>query len=243
MKKFFYDLIYEQEKIHWWYKIRRKIVFDLIKKFFVTDSNKTILDIGCGTGFLLKELQNFGRVYGIDCAPKALDYCRKRGLKNVKKGNILDIPFGDNQFDIALALDVLEHVEDDDRALREINRVLKEDDGIAIIFVPAFQFLWGITDEVSLHFRRYRLKPLVDKIQKSNFKILKTSYFNTFLFPPIVLVRFFFRLFKIKIESENKINSRLLNLILHKIFWFESWLLKYFNFPFGVSILFVVQKK
>jgi len=261
MKKIVYDLTYQQEEIYWWSKVRRKIIFDLIKKFSDIersesgvkmekrtkssssfDSNKTILDIGCGTGFLLKKLQNFGKAYGVDCAQQALDYCRKRGLENVKKGNILDIPFSDNQFDIVLALDILEHVGDDGRALREISRILKKN-GIAVIFVPACQFLWGITDEISHHFRRYRQGALTDKIQKENFRILKASYFNTFLFMPIALVRLFLRLFKIKIESENKIEPKFLNPILHKIFWLESWLLKYLNFSFGVSILFVIQKK
>lgn len=198
MRKIVYDLVHKQEETHWWYRIRRKIVFDLIKKFFVTDSNKTILDIGCGTGFLLKEFQNFERVYGIDCAQEALDYCRKRGLENVKKGNISDVPFNDNQFDIVLALDVLEHVENDDKALREMNRVLKRG-GIGIIFVPAFQSLWGISDELGLHIRRYRRGALADKIQRENFRILKASYFNMFLFLPAALFRKLFLCFSVSV--------------------------------------------
>ncbi len=241
MERIAYDSLYRREKKHWWHRTRRKIVFDLIERFSATDSDKKILDIGCGTGLLLKKLQNFGKTQGMDCAQPALDYCKKRGLENVKKGDILDIPFDDNQFDIVLALDVLEHVKNDSKALKEINRVLKKN-GIALIFVPAFQFLWDVHDEIGCHFRRYNRKALADKIQKENFRILKASYFNTFLFPVIAPARFLSRLFKPKKIDPSGASPGFLNPILYRIFLFESWLLKHLNFPFGVSILFVVKK-
>lgn len=242
MENIVWDDAYKLEKTHWWFRNRRKIVFDLIKKFCGPNQGKKILDVGCGTGLLLKELEKFGEVHGLDCAQEAIDYCKKRGLaESVKKGNILDIPFDDEQFDIVTALDILEHLEDESRALKEINRILKKN-GIAIIFVPAFQFLWAVQDEASHHFRRYRLGELVNKIEQANLKILKASYFNTFLLPAVALTRLFIRIFKIKIEAESQIHSKVLNPLLHRIFWFESELLKYMNFPFGVSILFVVKR-
>lgn len=241
MEKIVYDLTYGQEENHWWFKVRRKIAFDWMKGFSFINETAAILDVGCGTGFLLGELQKRANAYGLDCADEAVEYCRARGLKNITKGDASSIPFGDEQFDIVLALDVLEHVENDVQAIKEIRRVLKKN-GIAIIYVPAFQFLWGIQDKASHHFRRYRLKPLERKIKEADFEVLKVSYFNAFLFLPIALMRFFFRLLKIKIEAENEIELKPLNPVLYTIFLLESYLLKYLNFPFGVSLLFVIRK-
>lgn len=241
MEKLVYDLTYEQEKTQWWFRVRRKIVFDIIKKFSKLEPQATILDAGCGTGFLLQELQKTSQAWGVDSSQEALNYCCQRGLQDIKKGDILALPFENNSFEVVLLLDVLEHIEDDNRALKEVYRVLKKE-GFAIIFVPAFQSLWSVQDEISHHCRRYRLKQLARKIEKANFKILKASYFNTFLFLPIAFLRFFLRFFKIKIKAENYLTPKLLNFLLYAIFWLESLWLKYLNFPFGVSLLFVVKK-
>lgn len=241
MEKIIYDFSYTQEQTHWWFRGRRRLVFDLIKKFSDTGIPKKILDVGCGTGLLLKELQILGKPWGVDCSEQALDYCQRRGLENIKKGDISALPFGAQGFDIVLALDVLEHIEEDDKALKEMSRVLSPN-GLAIIFVPAFRFLWSRQDEASHHFRRYCLKPLADKIKNADFQLLRASYFNTFLFLPILFLRFFINLFGLKTETETKINIKFINPILDKIFSAERALLKHLDFPFGVSILFVARK-
>jgi ubiquinone/menaquinone biosynthesis C-methylase UbiE len=241
MEKLVYDFTYTQEETCWWHRGRRKIIFDLIKKFSNKDTAKKILDIGCGTGLLLKELETLGTTWGVDCSELALDYCQRRGLESIKKGDIAALPFGNEEFDIVLALDVLEHIEDDEKALKEMRRVLRSG-GLAIIFVPAFRFLWSRQDEISHHFRRYGRKPLARKIKKVGFRLLRVSYFNTFLFLPTLLLRFFINLFGTE-KTEAKITeAKLLNPILSKIFSAERALLKCIDFPFGVSILFVLKK-
>ncbi|MCK4554708.1 methyltransferase type 11, partial [Candidatus Parcubacteria bacterium] len=126
-------------------------------------------------------------------------------------------------------------------AIQEIKRVVRKE-GIIIIFVPAFKFLWGITDEISSHYRRYRKKDFVNLAKGNNLEILRFSYFNFFLFAPIALTRLFIRFFSIKINSENDLKFNFINNILYIIFLFESFLLKYINFPFGVSMLLVCKK-
>ena len=93
-------------------------------------------------GHLLKELETLGICYGIDISHKAVDFCRKRGIDNVQVADITNIPYPDNTFDAVIALDVIEHIKNDEEALREIYRVLRPQ-GMAIITVPAFMFLWG----------------------------------------------------------------------------------------------------
>ncbi|MFC1678586.1 class I SAM-dependent methyltransferase, partial [Patescibacteria group bacterium] len=162
MKPKHYQDIYNYEKTHWWYKTRRKIVNDLIIKYFPEKPPKKILDIGCGAGALLSELKKNSECFGIDKSPLAIKFCRKRSLNNIKYGDATNIPYEDHKFDLVLALDIIEHVQNDDQAIGEIKRVLRPD-GKAIIFVPVFNFLWSKTDEISNHYRRYHLKDLESK--------------------------------------------------------------------------------
>lgn len=218
------------------------MVHDLISKYFLGETKLNILDVGCGTGALLRELDQYGNVQGLDFSPRAVSFCKERGLLNVEQGSATEIRYENKTFDLVLALDVLEHIKDDRKALSEINRVLKPG-GIAIIFVPAFMFLWGVTDERSQHERRYTLRELKEKTKNAGFGVIRASYFNTFLFLPIAFLRIFVRIFKIKIKSENELGSPQTNELFYKIFNSERKLLNRVDFPFGVSAMVICQKK
>lgn len=240
MKDIHYLNLYRVELTHWWYRVRRKIVLDIFSKE-IKERKLKILDVGCGTGALMKELRPYGEVYGLDFSERAIEFCKERGETNLTLGSLDKLPFPDNYFDIVLSLDVLEHIEDDVRAISEIKRVLRTG-GFSIVFVPAFMFLWGKTDELSNHFRRYTIGELREKINSSGLFIKKSSYFNTFLFCPIFLTRYFIKIFRIKITNENDLGSGVINRIFYYIFYMESVLLRYFKFPFGVSIMVFSRK-
>lgn len=237
-----HETIYKTEISHFWYKVRRNLTHDLIRKYFPKRNDLNVLDVGCGTGAVLRELNQYGKVQGLDFSQTAVFFCKERGLVNVEVGSATDIRYEKNTFDLVLVLDILEHIEDDKKAISEIYRVLKPE-GIAIIFVPTFMFLWGVTDELSQHFRRYTIKELKNKTRESGFKVIKASYFNTFLFLPIAILRIIVRIFNIKIKSENELGTPRTNKILYKIFNLERKFLSFMNFPFGVSGLIVCQKK
>ena len=76
------------EDRHWWFMARRKIVGDLITKWIPRGS--TVIDVGCGTGGFLSDLQAEYRVRGIDPSPLALDACQARGLTALHEGNAND---------------------------------------------------------------------------------------------------------------------------------------------------------
>ena len=208
---------------------------------YVRHGRLEILDVGCGTGALLREVEAFGNARGIDMSPEAIQYCQRRGLSNVQQGSITNIPFPDNCFDVVMALDVLEHVADDQNGLAEVFRVLKPG-GHALLFVPAFRSLWSITDELSHHFRRYTRPEFSGKVAAAGLQIVRSSYFNTFLFLPIALVRLFVRWRNIKLSSEERLMSPLLNRLFFIIFRLESLVFNYVNFPFGISVYILAAK-
>jgi len=242
MKSVVYKDMYEHELTHWWYCVRRNLVKNLITTYSQNRKDNQILDIGCGTGALMKEIASEGTVTGVDFSADAVHFCKQRGLENVVQGSVTSLPFPNDIFDIVLALDILEHVEDDGQAVQEISRVLKPG-GVAIIFVPAFMMLWGSTDEVSEHKRRYRKNQLLEVIKPNHLKIERVSYFNFILFIPILIFRLLARVLRVTFVDEYKPGVGFINALLYMIFSFEIRVLRYVSFPFGVSIMVLCRKK
>lgn len=248
----FYKTYFAIEKDHWLMKVRRKIVRDQLEKYAQVllapqgETVKKILDFGSGSGFLVNELQKEGiDAYGVDNAQEAVDYGTSLGIKNLSVlGSKSPLHFTNGYFDCVLAMDVLEHLPEEQYVLSELKRVLKKD-GTLVITVPAYMFLWGRQDEVSQHFRRYTMGRLIEVVRTSgDFDIVKRSYFNTFLFPLVALVRMGSWLVGHRGEgSDFEINNKFLNTLFFAIFDLERRLLKCVNFPFGVSILLVLKKK
>ena len=184
---------------------------------------------------MLRDL-GFRDVTGIDSSDEAIRFCASKGMGPVQKGDVYDLPFPSGSFDLVLATDIIEHVEDDLRALREISRVLAPG-GRALITVPAYQSLWGLQDEQSHHKRRYRLRPLSERIAASGLRPLKGYYFNYLLFVPIWAVRRGMARLGIRVESETQLNAAPLNALLLAIFSLDVMTSRWIRPPFGVSIL------
>jgi dTDP-4-dehydrorhamnose reductase len=246
MDRSFYKNYFKIEKEHWLMKIRRAIVQDNLNKYLTKDSKHTkLLDFGCGSGIFVEELEKAGYdAHGVDISDEAVRFGALQGVKNLSVIDSHKINFPNNTFDVVLSMDVLEHLEDEEWALKEIERILKPN-GIFVVMVPAYMFLWGIQDEVAHHYRRYTKSALIKIINKNTkLNTIRSSYFNTILFLPIASVRLVSRLYNIKgRESDFDINSPFLNKLFYSVFNFERKLLKKINYPFGVSILAVFQKK
>jgi SAM-dependent methyltransferase len=247
----FYKTYFAIEKDHWLMKVRRRIVRDQLEKYARVllappgEAAKKILDFGSGSGFLVNELQKQGiDAYGVDNSAEAISYGTSLDIKNLSVlANKSPLHFADGYFDCVLAMDVLEHLPEEQYVLSELKRVLKKD-GVLVITVPAYMFLWGRQDEVSQHFRRYTMGRIIEVIRTSgDFDILKRSYFNTFLFPLVALVRMGSWLLNHKGQgSDFEMNNKLLNMLFFAIFDLERRILRVLNYPFGVSILLVLKK-
>ena len=243
MQQHTYSIMYEVEGKHWWFSGRRRIISSFVEQI-CRESGQTrprILDVGCGTGANLELLGKYGESEGVDVSEDALAFCRARGLENVRRGAAERLPYDDCTFDLVTGLDVVEHLDDDVAGLTEMRRVLKPG-GHALLFVPAFMFLWGVQDDVSHHRRRYTIKGLRRVVEAAGMKVERATYANISFFAPILLGRALMKLTGLRPASENNINVSALNGVLGRILGSESALLRHMNFPFGVSAICVARR-
>src|SRR5437870_10675435 len=194
MQQHTYSIMYEVEGKHWWFVGRRRIIAGFVEKICrdIGKLRPRILDVGCGTGANLQMLSEFGAAEGVDVSTEALDFCRARGLSKVKQGAAESLPYEDASFDLVTGLDVVEHLDDDVAGLREMRRVLRRD-GRALLFVPAFMFLWGVQDDISHHRRRYTVPDLKRRLAEAGLTVERVTYANITFFVPILLGRFLMR--------------------------------------------------
>jgi len=212
-----------------WYN---KWVFDLFNKYL----SNTILEVGCGNGNFTDKLAPFGNVYAIDIdrtlIAKTKQKIKKRavvGFGDIEKGKFF---FRNIKFDSIVCINVLEHIKNDDYALRNITKLLKRN-GIFILLVPSHQSLYGKIDEAIGHFRRYEKKIIMNKIKRNKFKIIKMQHLNI-----LGGLGWFVsgRLLKNSTVSTKKMK------LFDRIAPFILPIEKKLNIPFGTSILLVAKK-
>jgi SAM-dependent methyltransferase len=230
------------EETHWWFVGRRRLFRRELTRAGASPESRT-LDVGTSTGSNLRLLRDLGysRVTGLDVSLDAIRFCESKGFGTVRQGSICAIPFPDESFDVVLATDVIEHVEDDGLALAEISRVLAPA-GRVLVTVPAFQSLWGLQDEVAHHKRRYRLRPLLDLVRRAGLEPRRVFHFNYLLFAPIWLARGVMRMARVDLQSEAEVNTPALNALLRAIFAVDVWTAPIVRPSFGVSILVLAEK-
>lgn len=238
MDKDYYQEYYIEERSHWWFLARLKILKTQVSKIKKKESLK-ILNVGVATGATSVMLQQFGDVYSIEYDVDCVNFVRNTLNIHIEHGSILELPYDDNSFDLVCAFDVIEHIENDSLGVKEMMRVCK-DGGYVTVTVPAFMSLWSEHDVINHHFRRYTQKELTDLFKKSG-SIKYTSYFNSLLFIPIFLARILSNFLKSKDEAPKsdfkKFKPGILNSILYNVFLSENnFLRRGIKFPFGVSI-------
>ena len=182
-----YAEMYEEEESHWWFRGRRAVIWALLARTSVVEKPR-LLDAGCGTGRNLVEFGSLGPATGVDPSPEAVAFCRRRGLDNVRCAGLEWLPFEAGDFDLLMASDVLEHVVDDERALRELRRVAS-DRARLVITVPAYPWLWSDHDVQLHHVRRYTLSVLRPRVERAGFEVELASYFNCFFLPAVAVAR------------------------------------------------------
>ncbi len=250
MRPLNYEVMFDVEDHHWWFVGRRAIVFSQIEDALgapMTEGAEgaprdlRVLDIGCGAGATMDHLKRYGRPHGIDLSEIPLRFSRRRGHQRLLRASATELPYDSESFELVTALDVIEHLDDDVKGLSEIRRVLKPG-APAVIFVPAFQSLWGPNDVQSGHKRRYRLDQLREAVETAGLRVERISYANVAMFIPIWLGRKILTILGRDEQAENRINHPIINNLLAKIFSSEAGWLRNHTLPFGVSIICVARK-
>jgi len=236
-----YEEMAALEGDHWWFRGRRAVVLDLIRRF--APRSGRVLDIGLGTGFNANLMVQRGyEVTGLEPSKDAIAFASRVAPRVSVIESVFPAPSVPSaSYDIALLLDVVEHIEDDAAALRDLARILKPG-GVAFITVPAFPFLWTKHDDDAHHFRRYRKRELVNVIRSAGLQPELVSYYNFFLFPAVVTFRALKRLMRREEGSDFDATPAALNGLLAGLFSAERLALRFARLPVGVSLVAVVRK-
>lgn len=210
----YFSVLSQLEEKHFWFKSRNRLILWMLKKY--CPDFKSFLEIGCGTGYVLSGVSNTfpGRqLYGSDIFTSAFDYAAKRlpGIEFMQM-DARNIPFRD-EFDVIGLFDVLEHIQDDRKVLRQVNKALKKN-GSILLTMPQHKWLWSTVDERSLHVRRYTRRELNHKLSRAGFQIVCDTSFVTLLLPLLVAVRMTARI-KSNYDSLNELR---INTILNRMF-------------------------
>lgn len=239
------------EARHWWFRGKRRLVGPLIARMLGgkprVSTARVVLEIGCGTGGNLAHFAPRHReatFVGLDFDQAACAFARAKCAPDgtqLLRGNGLELPFATGSVGGALALDIIEHFDDDAALCRELWRVL-EPGADLVLSVPAWPSLWSPHDEFLHHKRRYRPSELRDLIRGAGFEIAETRGFNFLLLPPIWLVR------RLKARSNAKAERdadgtdffdlpRPVEALLAGLFVVEAALVRLFPIRSGVSIM------
>jgi len=242
MERVVYQQMAELDDRHWWYRARRRIIADLIRRAARPPADAQVLEIGCGTGHNLAMLAGFGHVEGLELDAEARAISEKRLGRKVMSSplpELSEVP--DRHYDLIGAFDVIEHIEDDRAALASIAAKLKPG-GRFVMTVPAHQWMWSAHDAVNHHKRRYSKAGLKALISGSPMKLDKVGYFNSLLFPLAVAQRAASKL-RGREDADVKLPPAPLNVALEKIFEAERYLVGRLPLPPGLSLFAVASAR
>src|ERR1700730_4192116 len=183
---------HQAEDRHWWYRGRRTVIERVLTGMRLPARSR-ILDAGCGSGRNMVELARHGTVTGVELSETSVELARARNVGEVISGSVIDMPFPADSFALAVSLDVIEHLEDDLGALREMRRTVTPG-GSLLVTVPAYPWLWSGHDEINHHHRRYTRRSLKRVAEQPGWEQVRTTYFNSLLLPAAIILRVLDRL-------------------------------------------------
>jgi SAM-dependent methyltransferase len=233
------------EEWYWWHRARQAIVSRLLRRF-APPAGGMMLDVGCGSGATSLALREFGRIVGVELGAEGARAARSRGLE-VTQMDAGRLGVADGSCSTVVALDVLEHLDDDGAAALELRRVLQPD-GVLLVTVPAYRWLWSSHDVALGHRRRYRRTDMERLLRSAGFEIELCSYVMLLALPPAALLRLLERLpgrqpTATQAESGYVPIPRWLNSLLSLVVGWDGLLAGHIPMPFGLSVFAIARPR
>jgi SAM-dependent methyltransferase len=241
--------LYDVEGDNFWFKSRNKVIQGLFKKYLGENKAAEVLEIGCGTGYVLNGLKDRFPSYsliGSEIHLKGIEFAKKR-LPEVDfiQLDATRIPFQE-KFDAVGAFDVLEHIEEDVEVMKNVHKSLKKG-GLFFISVPQYMFMWSQADDMAFHKRRYTRSEMKQKLESVGFEVAYLSSFVFTLFPLMYTSR------KLRGKEERKTDKEdmeefnippIVNKTFSAFMKIDEFLIKNgIKLPFGGSVIAVAKKK
>jgi SAM-dependent methyltransferase len=242
MERVVYQQMAELDDRHWWYRGRRRILAELIRREGHLPRHAQILEIGCGTGHNLAMLGEFGHVDALELDDEARALSEKRLGRKIMRSplpELSEVP--DRHYDLIGAFDVIEHIDDDSAAVAAIATKLKPG-GKFMIAVPAHRWMWTAHDVVNHHKRRYSKRTLKALIENSPMRLDKIGYFNSLLFPLALAERAVSKL-RGRDSADVKLPPAPLNAALERVFAAERYVVGRLPLPPGLSLFAVASAR
>ncbi len=172
------------EDTHWWYRERRHLLARALDGLRPGDA----LDIGAAGGGNTRVLRERGwRPVALEYGPEGAEVAHERGLLTLR-ADATRLPIDDAALDLVVAFDILEHIEDDELAVREVARILRPE-GTFLVAVPADPRLWSAHDVAVDHVRRYTRETLSSVLHRGGFEVVDMTSWNVLLRPVVALRR------------------------------------------------------
>jgi SAM-dependent methyltransferase len=230
------------EDRHWWFVGRRAVIGALMTRIPL-GPDACVLEAGCGTGGNLYLLSGVGQVSAFEPHDEARDLAADKFPGAIIEDGELPfrVPFPPGSFDLVAALDVLEHIEEDEAALRALVEMARPG-GRIIVTVPAIQSLWGSHDRRLHHVRRYDRARLRRIARASGAEVEFETYCNTILAPFVVALRLVERLTGRDLGDQERVPPRRLNALLSSAFSLERHVVGRGSLPFGLSLAMILHR-
>ena len=242
MERVVYQQMAELDQRHWWYRARREILAQLIRREVPLPEDARILEIGCGTGHNLAMLGEFGHVDALELDDEARSLAEARLGRSVMSAPLPELTgVADRHYDLIGAFDVIEHIDDDASAIGSIAAKLKPG-GKFVMTVPANRCMWSAHDVVNHHKRRYSRRALKQLIESSPLQLERIGYFNSLLFPAAVAARLASKLTG-RGGSDDKLPPKPLNYLFERTFAAERRLIGKVPLPPGLSLFAVASAR
>ncbi len=174
---------------HFWFPPRRRLLTGILDRHLDRRAGARAVDLGCGTGGFLPALrERFAGVAAVDAYGESLDAAGQAAPGTVRiQADVSRVPLAAGQFRLAVALDVLEHVEPAP-FLSEAARLV-EAAGWLLLSVPALPALWSELDEAAGHRCRYTRRSLAEELTAAGWELVHWTHYQAALLPLVWLVR------------------------------------------------------